>query len=80
MLLAEQTWPTIDSLSRDIPVVFPVAANEQHGHHLPVFTDSMLLGEVVRRAEEVMAAKVLVTPLQWLGNSETMQLIWALWL
>lgn len=70
MLLAEQTWPTIDSLSRDMPVVFPVAANEQHGHHLPVFTDSMLLGEVIRRVETRMSPRVLIAPLQWLGNSD----------
>ena len=49
MLLAEQPWPTIAGLSRDTPVVIPIAAVEQHGHHLPVFTDSMLLGEIVRR-------------------------------
>ncbi|MBL8848282.1 MAG: creatininase family protein, partial [Planctomycetaceae bacterium] len=49
MLLAELAWPRIDALSRDIPVVIPVAALEQHGHHMPVFTDSLLCGEVVRR-------------------------------
>ena len=47
----------------------PVAALEQHGHHMPVFTDSMLLGEVVRRVGEAMADRVLITPLMWLGNS-----------
>ncbi len=49
--------------------MFPVAALEQHGHHLPVFTDSLLLGEIVRRAEERLAGRVLFAPLQWLGNS-----------
>lgn len=58
------------ALSRDIPVVIPVAAVEQHGHHLPVFTDSLLLGEVVRRVSERMADRVLFAPLQWLGNSD----------
>ena len=33
MLLQEMTWPEISMLSRDIPVVVPVAALEQHGHH-----------------------------------------------
>ncbi len=69
MNLSELTWPEVNGLSRDLPVVIPVAALEQHGHHLPVFTDSMLLGEVVRRTSEVMKTRVLFTPLMWLGNS-----------
>ena len=36
MLLQEMTWPEIGNLSRDIPVLVPVAALEQHGHHMPV--------------------------------------------
>jgi len=69
MLLQEQPWPVIDGLNRDTPVVIPIAAVEQHGHHLPLFTDSMLLGEIVRRIEEGMSDRVLIVPLQWLGNS-----------
>lgn len=63
-------WPEIQALAPHTPVVVPVAAVEQHGHHLPVYTDSYLLGEVVRRAEEQVGDQVLFTPLQWLGNSE----------
>ncbi len=29
------TWPEIKTLAPDTPVVIPVAAIEQHGHHLP---------------------------------------------
>jgi len=64
------SWPAVAALSKDTPVVIPVAALEQHGHHLPVFTDSLLVGEVLRRAKEQLASKVLVAPLMWLGNSE----------
>jgi creatinine amidohydrolase len=69
MHLAELTWPKVASLPRDIPVVIPVAALEQHGHHMPVFTDSLLCGEVIRRVSEQLADRVLFTPLMWLGNS-----------
>jgi creatinine amidohydrolase len=69
MLLQEMTWPEIGNLSRDIPVLMPVAALEQHGRHMPVFTDSMLLGEVVRRVGEAMKDRVLIAPVMWLGNS-----------
>ena len=67
--LANLTWPAVEALDRRLPVVIPLAAVEQHGHHLPVNTDSMLLGEVVRRAEESAGARALIAPLQWLGNS-----------
>jgi len=69
MLLQEMSWPAVAALSKDTPVVVPIAALEQHGRHLPVFTDSMLLGEVVRRASEPLGDRVLWTPLCWLGNS-----------
>jgi creatinine amidohydrolase len=72
MQLANLTWPKIDSLSRDTPILFPVAALEQHGHHMPVFTDSLLAGEIVRRLAEVprFEQRILFAPLQWLGNSD----------
>src|SRR5437773_12308846 len=69
MLLHEMTWSEINNLSRDIPVVVPVAALEQHGQHMPVFTDSLLVGEVVRRVSAAIADRVLIAPLMWLGNS-----------
>jgi creatinine amidohydrolase len=69
MHLADLPWTAIQSLSKDTPVVIPVAAVEQHGHHLPVYTDSILLGEVVRRASLQTGGKILYAPLQWLGNS-----------
>ena len=69
MNLVEMTWPEVSALSKDTPVVIPVAAIEQHGHHLPVVTDSLLLGEIVARVSARMADSVLFAPLQWLGNS-----------
>jgi len=70
MELLELPWPAVKALSRDTPVVLPIAALEQHGHHLPVFTDSLLLGEVLRRVKADVGDRVLFAPLYWLGNSE----------
>jgi creatinine amidohydrolase len=70
MQLIELSWPAVAGLSKDVPVVFPVAALEQHGGHLPVFTDSLLLGEITRRAAERLGDRVLWAPLLWLGNSD----------
>ncbi len=69
MELANLTWPDVDALNRDTPVMIPIAALEQHGHHMPVFTDSILLTEIVRRAHESLTAETLLVPLMWLGNS-----------
>jgi creatinine amidohydrolase len=70
MQLTDLTWPKVQALSKDTPVVIPIAALEQHGHHLPLFTDSLLLGEIVRRAGAEMDDRVLFAPLTWLGNSD----------
>ena len=70
MQLFEMSWPQVAALSKDTPVVFPIAALEQHGRHMPVFTDSLLLGEVIRRTSERLADRVLFAPLMWLGNSD----------
>jgi creatinine amidohydrolase len=69
MHLADLTWPDVASRVPHTPVIVPVAAVEQHGPHLPLATDSMLLAEVLRRAEPRFKDRVLTTPLLWLGNS-----------
>ncbi len=63
------SWPQVAALSPNVPVVIPTAALEQHGHHLPLFTDSMLVGEVTRRAEAELSEQILLAPVMWLGNS-----------
>jgi creatinine amidohydrolase len=68
VLLQELSWPRV-AASAELPIVVPIAAVEQHGRHLPVFTDSMLLGEVVRLAALSLGDRVVWTPLLWLGNS-----------
>lgn len=71
MNLADLTWPQIAACAPATTLVFPIAAIEQHGHHLPISTDHVLLEEVVRRAQIMLAGEpVLFAPQQWLGNSD----------
>lgn len=70
MLLWELNWKQVASLPRSTPIVLPIAAIEQHGYHLPVSTDSILLGEIVRRAQSYLIEDAVIAPLMWLGNSE----------
>jgi len=70
MILAEMNSPDIDALPRDIVVIVPFASCEQHSTHLPVFTDSMIAGEIARRVHELCPNDVLVLPVMWLGYSQ----------
>jgi creatinine amidohydrolase len=70
VLLAEMNWPAVAALDKNTPVVIPTAALEQHGHHLPLFTDSILVGEITARAETRLKDRALLVPVMWLGNSE----------
>lgn len=71
MNLSDLTWQRIGELAPGATIVFPLAAVEQHGHHLPVATDSMLVDEVVRRVQGKLSGdRILFAPLQWLGNSD----------
>jgi creatinine amidohydrolase len=67
--LHDLKWPDVAALPPDTPVVIPIASLEQHGPYMPLFTDSLLGGEVVRRAHERLKERILVTPMLWLGNS-----------
>jgi creatinine amidohydrolase len=70
MKLAELTWPEVEKIDRNIVVIYPIAALEQHSRHLPFFTDSILCQEVVNRLEADLPDDTLLLPLQWLGASE----------
>ncbi|MGB1927651.1 MAG: creatininase family protein [Rubripirellula sp.] len=69
MELSRLTSRDVAQLDRDIPVIVPVAAVEQHAAHLPLATDSLLLGEVLKRARQRSEIRALYLPLMWLGNS-----------
>ncbi len=69
MELAKMTWPAIKALAPHTPIVLPIAALEQHSHHLPVFTDTLLVQEIARRVNATMGDRLLFAPVMWLGNS-----------
>jgi creatinine amidohydrolase len=56
--LAELTWPEYDQLIRDTPVIVPVGATEQHGHHLPLGCDAMHVVAVAEAAAQLTDALV----------------------
>lgn len=70
MVLATMTWPDVANASRDAVVVIPTGALEQHGPHLPLMTDTILVTAVAEEAERRLPGQVLLTPALWLGTSE----------
>jgi creatinine amidohydrolase len=56
------TSPELGALDRDIPVVLPISAVEQHGPHLPVGTDHLIGDHLVAAAEAALGEEVLVLP------------------
>ena len=63
------TWRDVEAVSRDLVVVIPTGSLEQHGPHLPLFTDSVLATAVGEAVEARISDKVLLTPTLWLGAS-----------
>jgi creatinine amidohydrolase len=70
MKFAEMTFPELREVRRDTTVVVaPIAACEQHSHHLAVLTDTVLVTGVAEGLERKMPQQVLLLPTLWLGAS-----------
>lgn len=69
MLWHEQSWPALQQLHKDTPVIIPLGSIEQHGHHLPVIVDTLQVDSIATRVEKRLEEKVLLTPTLWLGSS-----------
>jgi creatinine amidohydrolase/Fe(II)-dependent formamide hydrolase-like protein len=70
--LVEHTWKEIEALPKDPGVVvLPIGAIEQHGPHLPVWTDAKIAEETVRGAFEKLPEGVAAwyLPVQSYGKS-----------
>jgi creatinine amidohydrolase len=69
MVLARMTWKEVAEASREAVVVIPTGSLEQHGPHLPLFTDTILVTAVAEAVERELGDRALLTPALWLGAS-----------
>jgi creatinine amidohydrolase len=68
---AEMTWEDFAAADPSWVAVLPLAAVEQHGPHLPLGTDSLIVEAYLARARKLLpdALKVTFLPLQAIGTS-----------
>ena len=64
------TSKELGHLDRNIPVVVPIAAVEQHGPHLPVATDSLIADHFMAELNSALADQVLTLPTIRIACSE----------
>lgn len=72
MKLAFSTWQDVSaflSYPDDKVAIIPTGSLEQHGPHLPLFTDTLVATAVAEGIESALSDKVLMTPALWLGAS-----------
>lgn len=69
MVLSTLTWQEVRDLDRNAVCLLPTGSLEQHGPHLPLFTDSLLSTSVAQRAESRCSEESLLFPGIWLGCS-----------
>lgn len=62
------TWPEIkEAVQRDVVVLIPTGAIEEHGHHLPLDTDVVIARGICMEAARRLPDQVLVMPPLWFG-------------
>lgn len=70
--MSEMAWADIESLDREewLPVL-PISSLEQHGRHLPVGTDDIILEQAILEMEagNKLCGKFLLLPVVHYGNS-----------
>ena len=70
MRFHEMTFPELRRVPRDSTVLLmPIAACEQHSHHLATYTDTVLCTGVAEGVEQRLPQQVLLTPTLWMGAS-----------
>ena len=70
MIWDQLTSPQIGNLDKNIPVLLPIAATEQHGPHLPLATDRMIGEHFAMKLREAIPDKVLILPTVGIGCSD----------
>ncbi|MGB9878205.1 MAG: creatininase family protein [bacterium] len=69
---ADKTWPQLEeAIKKNTLLLLPIGTIEEHGRHLPVSTDSVIVTEIAKGAAERLRGEIpiLVLPTLWTGYS-----------
>jgi creatinine amidohydrolase len=69
-IYGKHTWPEIRDADKDRVVILPVGAMEDHGPHLPLDTDNLIVSEIASAAAESIPGEALLLPTIPFGFNE----------
>ena len=69
MQLGNIPWTQVAEHTHNV-IVVPIGSFEQHGHHLPLLTDSMIGSEIAHRAEAELGDAAMFLPMLYIGASD----------
>jgi creatinine amidohydrolase len=70
MIFRQLTWTELKEVDyRRTIVLVPTGAMEQHGPHLPVDTDTLIVTKLAEEVERRNPEAILLAPTVWLGHS-----------
>jgi creatinine amidohydrolase len=69
MYLGNLPWPEVAKHTHKV-IVIPTGSLEQHGHHLPLLSDSMIGAAIADRAHDILGDSAVFLPMLWIGASD----------
>jgi creatinine amidohydrolase len=69
MKLLEMRRPEVERLAAQCVALCPTGALEQHGQHLPLGTDTMIVTHIAEQVEARCREWVVLLPTLWMGSS-----------
>lgn len=70
MLLQSNTWPTVAEMDIAQKIfLVPLGSIEQHGHHMPLSTDTSIVEGLAKALDNRFGKDVLLLPTLWCGHS-----------
>ncbi len=69
MYLGNIPWPDVPKHAHKV-IVIPTGSLEQHGHHLPLLSDSMIGAAITDRAHAALGDSAVFLPMLWVGASD----------
>ena len=64
------TWPEIKSAAGNAIALLPLGSCEQHGPHMPLLTDTLIVTAFAEAVEARMSDEILLLPTHWMGQSD----------